>query len=87
MRHCNQHPLLLLVMQAGATMRTTVTLDDALVAHARSLVAIDETSALLREALKALIGRGSARRLAALAGSELPAKEPPAKAPPRRRFA
>lgn len=63
-------------------MRTTVTLDDELLAHARSLVAVEETSALLREALKALIERESARRLAALGGSD-----PRAKAPPRRRFA
>lgn len=63
-------------------MRTTVTLDDELVARARSLLAVEETSALLREALKALIERESARRLAALGGSD-----PEAKAPPRRRSA
>jgi Arc/MetJ family transcription regulator len=63
-------------------MRTTVTLDDELIARARELSGFDETSALLREALKSLIARESARRLAALGGSD-----PHAKAPPRRRSA
>lgn len=63
-------------------MRTTVTLDDELIARARELSGLDETSALLREALKSLIARESARRLAALGGSD-----PHAKAPPRRRSA
>jgi Arc/MetJ family transcription regulator len=63
-------------------MRTTVALDDELVLTARELCGLEETSALLREALKALIARESARRLAALGGTE-----PHAKAPPRRRSA
>jgi Arc/MetJ family transcription regulator len=63
-------------------MRTTVTLDDELVAKARAYVEIEETSALLREALKALIERESIRRLALLGGSD-----PHAQAPPRRRTA
>jgi Arc/MetJ family transcription regulator len=61
-------------------MRTTVNLDDELVARAGQLCGIRERSALLREALTALIERESARRLAKLGGSE-----PRAKAPPRRR--
>ena len=56
-------------------MRTTVTLDDALVEKARKLSGINERSALLREALEALIARESARRLARLGGSE-PQVEP-----------
>jgi len=56
-------------------MRTTVTLDDALVEKARKLSGINERSALLREALEALIARESARRLARLGGSE-PQLEP-----------
>lgn len=62
-------------------MRTTVNLDDDLVAKAAELTGIEEKPALLREALKALIAREAARRLALLAG-----KEPGLKAPPRRRF-
>ena len=61
-------------------MRLTLTLDDALVARARALTGLAETSALVREALKALIARDSGRRLAGLGGSV-----PDAKAPPRRR--
>ena len=55
----------------GATaMRTTVTLDDDLLTKARSYTGLQETSALLRVALTALIERESARRLARLGGSE-----------------
>jgi Arc/MetJ family transcription regulator len=62
-------------------MRTTVTLDDEMLAIAKELTNIDEKSALVREALKALIERESARRLARMGGSA-----PDAKAPSRRRF-
>jgi Arc/MetJ family transcription regulator len=51
-------------------MRTTVTLDDVLMAQAQQLCGDLERSALLREALQALVQRESARRLAALGGSE-----------------
>lgn len=61
-------------------MRTTVALDDALVAKAQEFTGLTEKSALLREALRALIERESARRLARLGGSE-----PQLQAPPRRR--
>lgn len=57
------------------SMRTTVTLDDALLARAEQLCRGLERSALLKEALRALVQRESARRLAALGGSE-PALEP-----------
>lgn len=63
-------------------MRTTVTLDDALLDQAQSLSGVQERSALLKEALNALIQRESARRLARLGGSE-----PQLEAPPRRRDA
>ncbi len=49
-------------------MRTTVALDDILMDRARELTGVKETSALLREGLKALIERESARRLARLGG-------------------
>jgi Arc/MetJ family transcription regulator len=50
-------------------MRTTVTLDDDLVRTAQELTGLSEKTALLREALKALIERESARRLASLGGT------------------
>jgi Arc/MetJ family transcription regulator len=51
-------------------MRTTLTLDDDLVAKAQKLTALTEKSSLVREALKALIQRETARRLARLGGTE-----------------
>jgi len=51
-------------------MRTTVTLDAQLLAQAQQLCGKLERSALLKEALQALVQRESARRLAALGGSE-----------------
>lgn len=51
-------------------MRTTVNIDDALLAEAQRLTGVSEKAALLREGLRALIERESARRLAALGGSE-----------------
>lgn len=51
-------------------MRTTLSLDDSLLAQAQALTGLSEKSALVREALKALLERESARRLALLAGSE-----------------
>ncbi len=50
-------------------MRITVALDDDLVRIAQDLTGIVEKTALLREALKALIERESARRLASLEGT------------------
>jgi Arc/MetJ family transcription regulator len=61
-------------------MRTTMALDDELVVEAQGLTGLKEKSALVREALKALIERESGRRLARLGGSE-----PDLNAPPRRR--
>ncbi len=51
-------------------MRTTVTLDGALLAQAQSLSGLKDRSLLLQEALRALIERESARRLIRLAGTE-----------------
>lgn len=63
-------------------MRTTLAIDDDLLAKAQALTGVTEKSALVREALKALIARESGRRLARLGGSE------PQVAPvPRRRSA
>jgi Arc/MetJ family transcription regulator len=51
-------------------MRTTLALDDDLLAKAEAFTGVHEKTALVREALKALIERESARRLARLGGSE-----------------
>lgn len=61
-------------------MRTTITIDDELLAQARFCTGLEGSSALVREGLKALIQREAARRLARLGGSE-----PHSRAPPRRR--
>ncbi len=61
-------------------MRTTLALDDELLADAEFYTGIREKSALVREALKALVEREAARRLARLGGSE-----PDLKPIPRRR--
>lgn len=50
-------------------MRTTINLDDALLAEAQRLTGETERTSLIREGLRALIERESARRLAALGGS------------------
>jgi Arc/MetJ family transcription regulator len=51
-------------------MRTTINLDDDLVAEAQRVTGMKERTALIHEGLKALIERASARRLARLGGSE-----------------
>ncbi len=61
-------------------MRTTISLDDDLVAEAQELTGLREKSALIREALRVLIARESARRLALLGGTE-----PDLEVPPRHR--
>jgi Arc/MetJ family transcription regulator len=50
-------------------MRTTIALDDNLLQQAQEFTGLTERAALIREALKALIEREAARRLAALGGS------------------
>lgn len=61
-------------------MRTTVTVDDDLVARASELSGIEERSALMRAGLEALVRLEAGRRLAALGGSD-----PDAHGAPRRR--
>jgi len=63
-------------------MRTTITIDDDLLEQAAKLTRIKERRALIQEALRALVARESARRLARLGGTQ-----PDLKAPPRRRGA
>jgi Arc/MetJ family transcription regulator len=62
-------------------MRTTVTIDDKLLARAQEVTGIKERSLLLKEALTRLIQEEAARRLIALGGSA-----PDLEAPPRRRW-
>ena len=50
-------------------MRTTITIDDDLLARASMLTGITDRTPLIRESLKAIIARESARRLALLGGS------------------
>ncbi len=54
----------------GRRMRTSPVIDEKLLAEARRLTGLRETTEVLREALRALIERESARRLARLGGSE-----------------
>lgn len=61
-------------------MRTTLNIDDELLAKAQRVSGLKERTALVREGLKALIERESARRLAQLGGTE-----PQLQSIPRRR--
>ena len=61
-------------------MRTTVNIDDELFEDAKRLTGIEGKTALVREALRALVERESARRLAKLGGTQ-----PQLKPVPRRR--
>jgi Arc/MetJ family transcription regulator len=61
-------------------MRTTINIDDELLAKAIKLMGPMDRTTLLSESLKALIERESAKWLARMGGTE-----PELKAPPRRR--
>jgi Arc/MetJ family transcription regulator len=56
-------------------MKTTLNIDDALLAEAAELTKVREKTALVRMGLEALIAAESAKRLARLGGSE-PELEP-----------
>lgn len=60
----------ILELNKESKMRTTVVLDDDLLEEAGLLSNVRDRTSLLREALKALIERESAKRLANLGGSE-----------------
>jgi Arc/MetJ family transcription regulator len=62
-------------------MRTTLHIDDALLAEARRLTGISAKTSLVEQGLRALIAQEARRRLAALRGSQ-----PDARAPRRRRL-
>ncbi|MCI0548548.1 MAG: type II toxin-antitoxin system VapB family antitoxin [Candidatus Rokubacteria bacterium] len=51
-------------------MRTTLNLDEALLREAQRLTGLAEKTAVLHAGLRALIARESAKRLAALGGTE-----------------
>lgn len=51
-------------------MRTTMNIDDGLLNEASRITGVTEKTVLVREALRALIERESAKRLASLGGSE-----------------
>jgi Arc/MetJ family transcription regulator len=61
-------------------MRTTINLDDDLIAAAVEYTGIEDRAALIRHAMKTLVALEAGRRLARLGG-----RDPNAKAPPRRR--
>jgi Arc/MetJ family transcription regulator len=65
-------------------MRTTLALDDDLLAEAQRLTGMTEKTALVREALTALVQRESARRLARLGGSQPTLPDVPRRRSPAR---
>ena len=68
-------------------MKTTLNIDDELLAEARRLTRIEEKTALVHAGLEALIARESARRLAALGASEPGLRPIPRRRAPARRRA
>jgi Arc/MetJ family transcription regulator len=83
LRHQSRHQMTLPLMlaPAGATrMRTTINIDESLLAKTVKFAGPLARSAVVHEGLKALIERETARRLARLGGSQ-----PALKAAPRRR--
>ena len=58
-------------------MRTTLNIDDQILKKASKLTGISEKTALVRLGLEALIAQESAKRLAALGGSERDLKNIP----------
>jgi Arc/MetJ family transcription regulator len=58
-------------------MRTTLNIDDSLLERATALSGLREKTAVVRAGLEALVARESARRLAALGGSERGARRVP----------
>ena len=65
-------------------MRTTLILDDELVAKAMKLTGFREKTAMVHAGLEALISREAARRLAALGGTESKLRAAPRRRPSRK---
>jgi Arc/MetJ family transcription regulator len=70
----------LMPLQGAPRLRTTINIEDELLAKAAKLTGSLDRSAMVHAGLKALIERESARRLARLGGTQ-----PGLKAPRRRR--
>ena len=66
-------------------MRTTLNIDDALLAQATQLSGLREKTAVVRAGLQALVARESAKRLAALGGTEKGLRAIPRRRPQSRR--
>jgi Arc/MetJ family transcription regulator len=62
--------MLKLMIKRIAEMRTTMNLDDELVARAQELTGIKERNTLVRMGLEALVQREAGRRLARLGGTD-----------------
>jgi len=69
------------MMLREVQMRTTVTIDDDLLAKAAELTGVSENVALLRQGLQTLIRVESGRRLAALGGTDAEATAAPRRRP------
>ena len=62
-------------------MRTTLNIDDALLGRATELSGLREKTAVVRAGLEALVAKESARRLAALGGSDRRVRQIPRRRP------
>lgn len=62
-------------------MRTTINIDDELLAEASEYTGIHERTALIHEGLRALVQREAARRLAKLGGSQPQLRDIPRRRP------
>ena len=65
-------------------MRTTLAIDDELLAKAREYTGLTEKSAIVRAGLVALVEREAARRLARMGGTDSQATSAPRRRPPYR---
>lgn len=66
-------------------MRTTLNIDESLLGRATQLSGLREKTAVVRAGLEALVARESARRLAALGGSDKAVRPVPRRRPRARR--
>jgi Arc/MetJ family transcription regulator len=69
-KHHFVHIMMRYCMHVWPVMRTTLNIDDELLAQAQQITGITEKTALVRDGLLALIRQESARRLALLGASE-----------------
>jgi Arc/MetJ family transcription regulator len=69
--------ILMHIMCGGETMRTTLNIEDSLIAKASKMTGIKEKTTLVKLGLEALIARESGKRLAKLGGTEKQLKSIP----------